>query len=332
MEMAKGRRPAVLSAVAGVLFFMALFPASAENEAGIFPEIEKLNRRDEIFRQFEDDVREGRRVFTSRGQAAPWAERLAIYVYQPGDDGEDADNNLQGIAARTVLPASSIASLNRIARVSDPLDGPPPSAGVAARELYANKLFPPTVPGIFLPAEPASDMEKLLASTRDRSLGVELSIAGQKWTFFPGDDWTGNERAFFLSSVPFRFPLRSWTLTSGYGSRVNPVSGKPGFHKGLDLAAPAGAEVFAAADAAVKQCSSNAVYGSYVILEHSGGWTSLYGHLSQTLVKPGQKLKAGSLVGRVGSTGQSTGPHLHFELARSGKAEDPSKLLDKGGR
>jgi murein DD-endopeptidase MepM/ murein hydrolase activator NlpD len=88
-----------------------------------------------------------------------------------------------------------------------------------------------------------------------------------------------------------------------------------------------GTDVYAAGEGSVLECGENAVYGKFVIIRHDDMWTSLYGHLSAVSVKQGEKIEKGKILGKVGSTGQSTGPHLHFELRQNGKAADPQALL-----
>jgi murein DD-endopeptidase MepM/ murein hydrolase activator NlpD len=114
---------------------------------------------------------------------------------------------------------------------------------------------------------------------------------------------------------------------------VNPVTGNLRFHEGLDLAAPAGTEVYAAAGGIVTEVGSDPIYGNFVVIRHDGNWASLYGHLQRTAVTLRMNVKSGMLIGWVGSTGQSTGPHLHFELRQNGMARDPDKyLFMPGGR
>jgi murein DD-endopeptidase MepM/ murein hydrolase activator NlpD len=103
-----------------------------------------------------------------------------------------------------------------------------------------------------------------------------------------------------------------------------------GMHGGLDLAAPEGTDVFAAAAGVVTETGNDPVYGRYVIIKHGDVWASLYGHLSVVETALRKEVLSGSLIGKVGSTGQSTGPHLHFELRRNGRVEDPGKYLFQG--
>jgi murein DD-endopeptidase MepM/ murein hydrolase activator NlpD len=310
------------SALAGaflVSFLLGAAIAVSAQSPVSFPVIKRLGAGDVVFRQYGDDVREGRRVFTStagnrpgqRLSPADWAERLSIYAYTTRED-DVVDDTVRGIAARCNVTQASIATLNHIVH----------DDGIGERTMLL-----PTVSGIFVPHDPASDMERLLFSARNAEDGVTITVAGTQYLFFPGDDFSPTERSFFLSGGRFQFPLRSYTVTSRFGSRVSPISGAVRFHGGLDLAAPMGTDVYAAGEGVVAECGENAVYGTFVIVRHDALWTSLYGHLSAVLVKQGEKIEKGKTLGKVGSTGQSTGPHLHFELRQNGKAADPQTLL-----
>jgi murein DD-endopeptidase MepM/ murein hydrolase activator NlpD len=98
-------------------------------------------------------------------------------------------------------------------------------------------------------------------------------------------------------------------------------------HQGMDLAAPEGTEVLAVSDGTVTDAGFDPVYGNYIIISHSEKWTSLYGHLQKIEIALRSTVKSGSLIGRVGTTGQSTGPHLHFELRQDGKPLNPAGRL-----
>jgi murein DD-endopeptidase MepM/ murein hydrolase activator NlpD len=214
-----------------------------------------------------------------------------------------------------------LASLNRLNRQSATVSG-------AA-------LLLPSAPGIFVPSEPGSDLEFLLASRfpveeTDSAL-VNIGGGQGEFFFFPGKEFNATERAFFLHTG-FQFPLRSYRLTSSYGIRKNPVTGNVRLHEGVDLAAPAGTEVYAAGSGTVTETGSDSIYGNYVIIKHDDNWASLYGHLQRVGVSLRSNVRSGTLIGWVGSTGQSTGPHLHFELRQNGQAKDPDKYLFLPGR
>ncbi len=116
-------------------------------------------------------------------------------------------------------------------------------------------------------------------------------------------------------------------ISSNFGWRTDPLTQAPRLHKGVDIAAPAGTAIRAARKGTVVFSGFLDGYGNTVILEHSDGYRSLYGHSSKNLVRPGIEVEADQVIGEVGRTGRSTGTHLHFELQKSGKAIDPRGLL-----
>ena len=124
----------------------------------------------------------------------------------------------------------------------------------------------------------------------------------------------------------FSWPV-SGTITSPFGWRSNPFGGSPEFHQGLDIAAPMGTTVVAAAAGTVILAKWYGGYGNYILIDHGGGYSTGYGHLSAIYVSSGQTVQRGQAIGAVGSTGQSTGPHLHFEVRINGKPVDPAPRL-----
>ncbi len=117
------------------------------------------------------------------------------------------------------------------------------------------------------------------------------------------------------------------TITSPFGWRSNPFGGSPEFHQGLDIAAPMGTTVTAAAGGTVIMAQWYGGYGNYILIDHGGSYSTGYGHLSAMYVAAGQSVQRGQAIGAVGSTGQSTGPHLHFEVRIGGKPVDPAPRL-----
>lgn len=128
-------------------------------------------------------------------------------------------------------------------------------------------------------------------------------------------------------TIPQVNPLPEGRLSSDYGVReVDPVTGAAtpnGHHNGYDLAAAMGTPIRASKAGKVSFAGRKGGYGNAVILSHSGGWSTLYGHASRLAVEVGQEVEAGQVVAYVGSTGHSTGPHLHYELRHHGKPVDP---------
>lgn len=124
-------------------------------------------------------------------------------------------------------------------------------------------------------------------------------------------------------SVPSRMPLEGAQLTSGFGMRTHPVLGGRRAHAGIDLAAPTGTPVYATADGVVSRADWYSSYGLYISVEHGASMQTRYAHLSRLAVAAGDNVKKGDLIGYVGSTGRSTGPHLHYEVRVDGLAVNP---------
>lgn len=130
------------------------------------------------------------------------------------------------------------------------------------------------------------------------------------------------------SGGKFKWPLAvSGSNTSGWEYRINPITKKREFHNGLDIAAPKGTNIYAAADGTVVKCEWYGGYGNCVIINHGGGVMTLYGHCNSLNVKNGQSVKAGDVIAYVGTTGQSTGYHLHFTVYENNVAVNPWNYL-----
>lgn len=128
-----------------------------------------------------------------------------------------------------------------------------------------------------------------------------------------------------IARIPSVLPIhmKDYTMSSGYGYRRDPIYGTAKFHEGLDFAAATGTPVFATADAKVEVAERKGGYGNCIDLDHGYNYKTRYAHLSQILVKPGQEVKRGEMIGKVGSTGKSTGSHLHYEVLFKGEPQNP---------
>jgi murein DD-endopeptidase MepM/ murein hydrolase activator NlpD len=136
-----------------------------------------------------------------------------------------------------------------------------------------------------------------------------------------------------LHSVPVRKPLEGEIdLASGFGVRPDPFTGAPAMHTGLDIHGETGDPVHASADGTVTAAGWSGGYGRVVDVDHGNGLSTRYAHLSAIDVRVGQSMKTGQIVGKVGATGRSTGPHLHYETRVRGEAVDPQKFLRAGAR
>jgi murein DD-endopeptidase MepM/ murein hydrolase activator NlpD len=289
----------------------ALLLTVAAAAAADYPRIARLDSRDPAFSQLQQDVEAWYRA-DARGDPA-LRPALTLYAYEPA--GED----LFGLAARLSLPYDTIATANGLADPSD-LEG-------------RRFVVLPNMPGLFVPEVPATDFESILvSSTADRrSGGRSVTVAGpageRRLLFFAGERFNPVERAFFLK-ILFRFPLGSrGSLSSLYGVRASPFTGHPQFHDGVDIAAAAGTPVLAAREGTVAEVGVDVVLGSFVRLAHAGGYETVYGHLQEALVSLNQEVSSGMVIGKVGTTGRTTGAHLHFEIRRKGSTRDPLPLI-----
>ncbi len=130
-----------------------------------------------------------------------------------------------------------------------------------------------------------------------------------------------------LRDLPIGYPYYG-VRSSDYGYRRNPFGGFTSeFHSGVDLKGPVGDPIYATGDGIVNRCDYYSGYGNAVVLDHNTGYQSLYGHLSSVNVVKGQQVKAGDVIGFLGSTGRSTGPHLHYEIRKDGEDISPEPFL-----
>ncbi|WP_309161378.1 M23 family metallopeptidase [Pelagibacterium sp. H642] len=134
-----------------------------------------------------------------------------------------------------------------------------------------------------------------------------------------------------LLKAPVQTPISgTGTVTSNFGNRTDPFLKRAAFHAGIDFRASTGTPVLAAASGTVKFAGGNGGYGNMVEIDHGNGYATRYAHLSQIAVAIGQTVTGGQRIGLAGSTGRSTGPHLHFEVRRSGSAIDPTRFIAAG--
>jgi murein DD-endopeptidase MepM/ murein hydrolase activator NlpD len=131
-------------------------------------------------------------------------------------------------------------------------------------------------------------------------------------------------------SLPIAVPVANPRKSSSFGRRIDPFRKRAAFHSGVDFRASTGTSVMATGDGQVLRAGRVGGYGNLVELRHAHGLTTRYGHLSKISVKAGQSVKRGDVIGKVGSTGRSTGPHLHYEVRNRGTARDPQPFMDAG--
>ena len=234
---------------------------------------------------------------------------LVIFSYPPTDT-----DTLTGIAREVGLPPRTIASLNRIA-LTDPLP-----------EL----LYIPNQRGLFAFSDPATAFEQAAFDEiqHHESVTFSFSIGGEKTPviFAPQLDFSppgGNT----LYGRAFSNPLPKGVVSSPYGQRIHPVTGRRAFHGGIDLAAPFGTPVYAAAEGTVESVARDAWLGLSVRINHHDGYQTVYAHLQEVTVTQGETIHDHTVVGYVGSTGMSTNAHLHFEVWFNRVRQDPGGYL-----
>jgi murein DD-endopeptidase MepM/ murein hydrolase activator NlpD len=158
------------------------------------------------------------------------------------------------------------------------------------------------------------DLDKM--TFRSRRLNTDLSVLEQKFV----------AQALLLSSTPSIAPVRG-ILTDGFGGRSDPFTGEPGTHNAIDISSALGQPVRAPADGIVVKSEWANGYGNVIYVAHGYGYSTRYGHLSTFAVTPGDHIKRGDVIGYVGSTGRSTGPHLHYEVRLNNNPVNPLEYI-----
>jgi murein DD-endopeptidase MepM/ murein hydrolase activator NlpD len=171
-----------------------------------------------------------------------------------------------------------------------------------------------------------SDSMKIpLAAILDANDVQSETITPGTVLFIPGARMKTEDLKLVLGEL-FIYPIRG-RLTSPYGWRNDPISGVRRFHAAIDLASPTGTPIKAAMDGRVSSVGFNSTYGKFIIISHNNGFQTMYAHMSVTSVIQGSYVNQGTKIGEVGSTGYSTGPHLHFAVFKNGRAVNPIELL-----
>ena len=213
-----------------------------------------------------------------------------------------------------------VASLGAIANEVTALYGIHQTRGAAAKQ--AASAAPATLAQTDTPSQQqiTSSLNQFYALRAEALSGrVSRAIEGGLSADFAGD-WTT------LADAPSMWPLEG-RLGSSFGQRDDPFNGEGAFHSGIDIDAPYGTPVRAAADGEVSEASMAAGYGREVILNHGHDVSTIYGHLSAMAVSPGQHVTRGQIIGYVGTSGRATGPHLHYEVRVHKVPVNPHKYL-----
>ncbi len=234
-----------------------------------------------------------------------------------------------------VLPGDSISSITKKFGLSNISTLIAVNDIDNVRQLRAGqKLKIPSIDGLFYTVQKGNSLQGISLKynvTIEDLLDVnELEsseLAVGQVIFVPGAKLEPQALSKAMGEL-FRSPLKtSYRLTSHFGPRADPFTGARSNHTGVDMACPTGTPILAAASGTITYSGTSPVFGYYVIINHGNGYQSLYGHMSKILAKKGQWVSQGTRIGLVGSTGYSTGPHLHFTVFKNGKLVDPLSLI-----
>jgi murein DD-endopeptidase MepM/ murein hydrolase activator NlpD len=165
---------------------------------------------------------------------------------------------------------------------------------------------------------PLSSPEDTFGVLRDLLQGLENRLTSVRRNV--------EKREALAAATPSIWPAHGW-LTGTFGGRPDPFTGEPDFHQGIDIATDKGDPVYATADGIVTSAAPAGEYGNLIVLTHAFGLSTRYGHLSRFNVRPEQHVARGDVIGFVGSTGRSTGAHLHYEILANGRKINPLQLL-----
>lgn len=312
--------------------------------------IEDLNYTDQSFMKLYRSTvdSKNRLIKKTRLQEYP-VPNFYLYILKKGED-------IWTIIAKTSLNIDTIATLNRIDFIGDLIEGKnvilPDLLGVFSEDLdYLQDKYPElaeeiisiddplsdetlnqigkvsTLQGTQPGGQPTSSMQpsnKVIAKTQRPNDQFNDQLLKKKIYFLPEVKLDFIEVAY-IRGVVFHHPL-SGIESSGFGIRKDPFINEITFHGGVDIAAAEGKPVRAARWGKVVHAGPLGGYGNTVVIKHELGYMSLYGHLKDIVVEVGQNVETGELIGTVGSTGKSTGPHLHFEIRRGKDKLNPENI------
>lgn len=175
-------------------------------------------------------------------------------------------------------------------------------------------------------AGPVRDMPKAELSVGMAKLHGQFKASGEQLSVLESLLFN---RQLDMNAVPSRAPIANSYITSGFGGRADPFNGGSAFHKGIDFEADVGDPVLAVADGVVSYSGVRSGYGNVVEVDHGNGYVTRYAHNSRLLLKVGELVRAGQEVAKAGSTGRSTGAHVHFEVWENGRVVNPVKFLNQ---
>jgi murein DD-endopeptidase MepM/ murein hydrolase activator NlpD len=262
------------------------------------------------------------------GLGAKWSARVEIDHLRTANSLLQAENG--SYRAATGQLTAQIQSLDGV------INDLGTRAALDPEEASAMQKLPAVVRsraagGSVLPDASVLDMAKLqLAmaplSTPEDTFGVLRDLLGGLENRLRYVRHDVERKEALAAATPSIWPVPGW-LSGSFGRRTDPITGQPAYHPGIDISTDKGTPVYATADATVEVASYTGDYGNLVVLRHGFGLATRYGHLNKFAVKVGQTVKRGAVIGYVGTTGRTTGPHLHYEVLANGQLLNPLRLL-----
>ncbi len=248
-------------------------------------------------------------------RVARWEQELVLQRQQIESARQTTQANIDALTQRLGQLQGHITRLNalgnKLVKIADidasefDFGNPPALGGPEAGGEVAGSTAPDLVDAIEALAKQLEDRERQLQVLdhviMSRNLQNEVFPAGR--------------------------PIKKGWTSSYYGMRSDPFTGRPEFHKGMDFAGRKGSDVIAVGGGMVTWAGKRYGYGNLVEINHGNGYVTRYGHSEEVLVSEGQAVKKGQLIARMGSTGRSTGPHVHFEVLKNGKHVNPAKFI-----
>jgi murein DD-endopeptidase MepM/ murein hydrolase activator NlpD len=289
------------------VFVLAIFIIPTVSAFAEFPTITDLNNTDSIFNTlYESTVASKNRLLRHERKDEYTAPVIYRYTLKRGED-------IWTIIAKTSLNVDTISTLNRIDFIGmiheDSTVYLPDTLGLFFEE---GEVGIPEIAQKY--SIPETDIQKVtdpLHPTESLLFAPEVTLSFLERTY--------------LTGVVFYAPLMG-VETSRFGPRIDPFVNERTFHGGVDIAAEEGKNVYSARWGKVVYAGEINGYGNTVILEHELGYYTLYGHLEKILVEKGEKVDSGQIIGTVGTTGKTTGPHLHFEIRRENQKLNPDNI------
>lgn len=300
-----------------VFFNSTLFAATLIVDVEHLPEIGELSAKNVLFRQFCEDI-ENNSILSAKNELPS----LHFYKYKITEP-----TTLFLLSSRLSLRYETLATLNHL----DSL------------ELENITIIIPDFNGLFISEKSelsyeiilkqnisSKNYEKIKLKVKNpHAISPASSGSTSKeeiFDFYLNAKFDPTERQYFVDSG-MKLPVEQHVISSSFGYRTSPISGKFLFHKGIDLACPEGTNVFACKNGKVFKTGYDNVYGNYIIINHDGNKKSLYAHLSKIETEKGKIVQGGQKIGKAGTTGASTGPHLHFEFYSNDKPQNPEELI-----